>query len=121
MLHDVLMVIPGVGDGIGRVWGLKNVQGNWLPPTCSRRLDSLTAVKMVELSSGVHGMCLNSEADNVGVSIFGNDRLIKEGNTVKRTGQIVDIPVGPAVLSMPQVTPSMARAPLRLSNVVVPP
>ena len=43
-------------------------------------------------------MCLNLEADNVGVSIFGNDRLIKEGDTVKRTGQIVDIPVGPGLL-----------------------
>ena len=53
---------------------------------------------MVEFSSGVRGMCLNLEADNVGVSIFGNDRLIKEGDTVKRTGQIVDVPVGPALL-----------------------
>ena len=50
---------------------------------------------MVEFSSGVRGMCLNLEADNVGVSIFGNDRLIKEGDTVKRTGQIVDVPIGP--------------------------
>ncbi|KAI6113116.1 P-loop containing nucleoside triphosphate hydrolase protein [Pisolithus sp. B1] len=72
----------GVGDGIGRVWGLKNVQ----------------AEEMVEFSSGVRGMCLNLEADNVGVSIFGNDRLIKEGDTVKRTGQIVDVPVGPGLL-----------------------
>ncbi len=47
---------------------------------------------------GVRGMCLNLEADNVGVSIFGSDRLIKEGDTVKRTGQIVDVPVGPALL-----------------------
>jgi len=52
----------------------------------------------VEFSSGVRGMCLNLEADNVGVSIFGNDRLIKEGDTVKRTGQIVDVPVGPELL-----------------------
>ncbi|EIN11081.1 P-loop containing nucleoside triphosphate hydrolase protein, partial [Punctularia strigosozonata HHB-11173 SS5] len=43
-------------------------------------------------------MCLNLEADNVGVSIFGNDRLIQEGDTVKRTGQIADVPVGPALL-----------------------
>ncbi|KAJ4496692.1 P-loop containing nucleoside triphosphate hydrolase protein [Lentinula lateritia] len=71
-----------VGDGIGRVWGLKNVQ----------------AKEMVGFSSGVHGMCLSLEADNVGVSIFGNDRLIKEGDTVKRTGQIVDVPVGPGLL-----------------------
>ena len=53
---------------------------------------------MVEFSSGVRGMCLNLEADNVGVSVFGNDRLIKEGDTVKRTGQIVDVPVGPELL-----------------------
>ncbi len=52
----------------------------------------------MEFSSGVRGMCLNLEADNVGVSIFGNDRLIKEGDTVKRTGQIVDVPVGPGLL-----------------------
>ncbi|KAG8744995.1 Alpha subunit of the F1 sector of mitochondrial F1F0 ATP synthase [Ceratobasidium sp. 414] len=56
------------------------------------------AEEMVEFSSGVRGMCLNLEADNVGVSIFGNDRLIKEGDTVKRTGQIVDVPVGPKLL-----------------------
>ena len=53
---------------------------------------------MVEFSSGIRGMCLNLEADNVGVTIFGNDRLIKEGDTVKRTGQIVDVPVGPGLL-----------------------
>lgn len=53
---------------------------------------------MVEFSSGVRGMCLNLEADNVGVTIFGNDRLIKEGDTVKRTGEIVDVPVGPGLL-----------------------
>ena len=57
-----------------------------------------TAEEMVEFSSGVRGMCLNLEADNVGVSIFGNDRLIKEGDSVKRTGQIVDVPVGPKLL-----------------------
>ncbi|KAI0299146.1 P-loop containing nucleoside triphosphate hydrolase protein [Russula brevipes] len=74
--------VLSVGDGIARVWGLRNVQ----------------AEEMVEFSSGVRGMCLNLEADNVGVSIFGNDRLIKEGDTVKRTGQIVDVPVGPALL-----------------------
>ena len=49
-------------------------------------------------ASGVCGMCLNLEADNVGVSIFGNDRVIKEGDTVKHTGQIIDIPVGPGLL-----------------------
>jgi len=71
-----------IGDGIARVYGLRNVQ----------------AEEMVEFSSGVRGMCLNLEADNVGVTIFGNDRLIKEGDTVKRTGNIVDIPVGPEML-----------------------
>ncbi|KAG8836100.1 Alpha subunit of the F1 sector of mitochondrial F1F0 ATP synthase [Serendipita sp. 399] len=70
-----------IGDGIARVYGLRNVQE-----------------EMVEFSSGVRGMCLNLEADNVGVSVFGSDRLIKEGDTVKRTGQIVDVPVGPALL-----------------------
>ncbi|NXD32353.1 ATPA synthase, partial [Spelaeornis formosus] len=54
-----------IGDGIARVYGLRNVQ----------------AEEMVEFSSGVRGMCLNLEADNVGVTIFGNDRLIKEGDT----------------------------------------
>ncbi|KAJ7195420.1 P-loop containing nucleoside triphosphate hydrolase protein [Mycena rebaudengoi] len=73
--------VPSVGDGIGRVWGLKNVQE-----------------EMVEFSSGVRGMCLNLEADNVGVSIFGNDRLIKEGDTVKRTSQIIDVPISPGLL-----------------------
>ena len=63
------------------------------PPT-----DSSPAEEMVEFSSSVRGMCLNLEADNVGFSIFGNDRLIKEGDAVKRTGQIVDVPVGPELL-----------------------
>ncbi|GAA5983013.1 hypothetical protein JCM11641_004687 [Rhodosporidiobolus odoratus] len=71
-----------IGDGIARVYGLRNVQ----------------AEEMVEFASGVRGMCLNLEADNVGVTIFGNDREIREGDTVKRTGNIVDIPVGPAML-----------------------
>lgn len=53
---------------------------------------------MVEFASGVRGMALNLEADNVGISIFGSDRGIREGDTVKRTGQIVDVPVGPALL-----------------------
>ncbi|BGP15654.1 Alpha subunit of the F1 sector of mitochondrial F1F0 ATP synthase [Rhodosporidiobolus nylandii] len=71
-----------IGDGIARVYGLRNVQ----------------AEEMVEFASGVRGMCLNLEADNVGVTIFGNDREIREGDTVKRTGNIVDIPVGPDML-----------------------
>jgi len=71
-----------IGDGIARVYGLKNVQ----------------AEEMVEFSSGVRGMALNLEADNVGVTIFGNDRLIKEGDSVKRTQAIVDVPVGMELL-----------------------
>ncbi|CAO1624884.1 unnamed protein product [Jaminaea pallidilutea] len=71
-----------IGDGIARVYGLRNVQ----------------AEEMVEFASGVRGMCLNLEADNVGVSIFGSDRGIREGDSVKRTGQIVDVPVGPNML-----------------------
>jgi F-type H+-transporting ATPase subunit alpha len=77
-----LTLFPAIGDGIARVYGLRNVQ----------------AEEMVEFSSGVRGMALNLEADNVGVTIFGNDRLIKEGDTVKRTGEIVDVPVGPELL-----------------------
>merc|ERR1711935_786005 len=67
-----------IGDGIARVHGLRNIQ----------------AEEMVEFSSGVKGMALNLERDNVGIVVFGNDRLIKEGDTVKRTGAIVDVPVG---------------------------
>ncbi|KAJ2763768.1 Alpha subunit of the F1 sector of mitochondrial F1F0 ATP synthase, partial [Coemansia nantahalensis] len=74
--------VLSVGDGIARVYGLKNVQ----------------AEEMVEFSSGVQGMALNLEADNVGIVVFGNDRLIKEGDTVKRTGSIVDVPVGEGLL-----------------------
>ncbi len=74
--------VLSVGDGIARVYGLDNVQ----------------AGEMVEFPGGIRGMALNLEADNVGVVIFGNDRDIKEGDTVKRTGAIVDTPVGPALL-----------------------
>ena len=52
----------------------------------------------MEFSSGVRGMCLNFEVDNIGVSIFGNGCLIKEGDTIKHTGQIVDVPIGPGLL-----------------------
>jgi len=71
-----------VGDGIARVYGLDNVQ----------------AGEMVEFSGGIKGMALNLESDNVGVVIFGDDRSIKEGDTVKRTGAIVDTPVGKSLL-----------------------
>ena len=71
-----------VGDGIARVHGLDNVQ----------------AGEMVEFANGVQGMALNLEADNVGVVIFGSDAEIKEGDVVKRTGTIVDVPVGKGLL-----------------------
>jgi F-type H+-transporting ATPase subunit alpha len=74
--------VLSVGDGIARVYGLDNVQ----------------AGEMVEFPGGIRGMALNLEADNVGVVIFGSDRDIKEGDTVKRTGAIVDVPVGPGLL-----------------------
>ena len=72
-----------VGDGIARVYGLDNVQ----------------AGEMVEFSVGLKGMALNLESDNVGVVIFGDDSSIKEGDVVKRTGAIVDVPVGKKLLS----------------------
>src|SRR5690606_17969630 len=71
-----------VGDGIARVYGLDNVQ----------------AGELVEFPGGIKGMALNLETDNVGVVIFGNDRSIKEGDVVKRTGSIVDTPVGMGLL-----------------------
>ncbi|WP_269932010.1 F0F1 ATP synthase subunit alpha [Aminobacter sp. HY435] len=74
--------VLSVGDGIARVYGLDNVQ----------------AGEMVEFPGGIRGMALNLESDNVGVVIFGADRDIKEGDTVKRTGAIVDVPVGPELL-----------------------
>jgi len=74
--------VLSIGDGIARVYGLNNVK----------------AEEMVEFSSGLKGQALNLEADNVGVVVFGNDRLIKEGDIVKRTGSIVDVPVGEALL-----------------------
>ena len=74
--------VLSVGDGIARVYGLDNVQ----------------AGEMVAFENGVRGMALNLETDNVGIVIFGNDREIKEGQTVKRTGAIVDVPVGKGLL-----------------------
>ena len=74
--------VLSVGDGIARVHGLDNVQ----------------AGEMVEFPGGIKGMALNLEADNVGVVIFGSDAGIKEGDTVKRTGTIVDVPVGKGLL-----------------------
>ena len=74
--------VLSVGDGIARIYGLDNVQ----------------AGEMVEFSDGSKGMALNLEKDNVGVVIFGDDKAIKEGDTVKRTGSIVDVPVGKELL-----------------------
>jgi F-type H+-transporting ATPase subunit alpha len=74
--------VLSVGDGIARIHGLDNVQ----------------AGEMIEFSNGVKGMALNLEADNVGAVIFGTDSEIKEGDTVKRTGTIVDVPVGKGLL-----------------------
>ena len=68
--------VLSVGDGIARVYGLDNVE----------------AGEMVEFDDGSKGMALNLESDNVGVVIFGDDRKIKEGSIVKRTGSIVDTP-----------------------------
>ncbi|WP_299563631.1 F0F1 ATP synthase subunit alpha [uncultured Sulfitobacter sp.] len=74
--------VLSVGDGIARVYGLDNVQ----------------AGEMVEFPGGIQGMALNLEADNVGVVIFGSDRDIKEGDVVKRTNSIVDVPIGDELL-----------------------
>jgi len=74
--------VLSVGDGVARVYGLDNVQ----------------AGEMVEFPGGIKGMALNLEADNVGIVIFGDDRDIKEGDTVKRTKSIVDVPVGKGLL-----------------------
>jgi len=74
--------VLSVGDGIARVYGLDNVQ----------------AGEMVEFPGGIKGMALNLETDNVGVVIFGSDATIKEGDTVKRTRAIVDVPVGKGLL-----------------------
>jgi F-type H+-transporting ATPase subunit alpha len=74
--------VLSVGDGIARIYGLDNVQ----------------AGEMVEFGNGTKGMALNLEADNVGVVIFGSDAEIEEGSTVKRTGAIVDVPIGKGLL-----------------------
>src|SRR3979490_471567 len=74
--------VLSVGDGIARVYGLDNVQSG----------------EMVEFENGTRGMALNLETDNVGIVIFGNDREIKEGQTVKRTRSIVDVPIGKGLL-----------------------
>jgi len=74
--------VLSVGDGIARIYGLDNVQ----------------AGEMVEFEGGIKGMALNLESDNVGVVIFGSDEEIREGSTAKRTGSIVDVPIGKGLL-----------------------
>ena len=74
--------VLSVGDGIARVFGLNNCQ----------------AEELVEFSSGVKGMALNLEAGQVGIVLFCSDALVKEVETVKRTGKIVDVPTGPELL-----------------------
>merc|ERR1719446_1368317 len=74
--------VLSVGDGIARIYGLKGVK----------------AGEMVEFSSGLKGMALNLETDNVGVVVFGDDRAIVEGDSVKCTGTIVDVPIGDELL-----------------------
>ena len=80
-LYEVGHVLS-VGDGIARVYGLRNVQ----------------AGEMVEFPVGLRGMALNLEDENVGIVLFGNDSILGEGDLVKRTGTIVDVPVGPGLL-----------------------
>lgn len=79
---DQVGKVLSIGDGIARVYGLKKIQ----------------AGEMVEFESGVKGMALNLESDNVGVVLFGSDANIREGDIVKRTGNIVDVPIGKGTL-----------------------
>jgi F-type H+-transporting ATPase subunit alpha len=95
--------VLSVGDGIARVYGLENVQ----------------AGELVEFPGGVKGMTLNLEVDNVGVVIFGEDRGIKEGDPVKRTGDIVDVPVGKELLGRvvdPLGNPIDGKGPIKSSE-----
>src|SRR5213596_4348052 len=95
--------VLSVGDGIARIHGLDKVQ----------------AGEMVEFPGGIKGMALNLESDNVGVVIFGSDRDIKEGDTVKRTGAIVEVPVGKELLGRvvdPLGTPIDGKGPINSSE-----
>ncbi len=74
--------VISIGDGIARVYGLNKVQSG----------------EMVKFDSGIQGISLNLEADNVGIVVLGNDRDIQEGDIVMRTGMIVDVPVGEEML-----------------------
>jgi F-type H+-transporting ATPase subunit alpha len=92
--------VLSVGDGIARIHGLDNVQ----------------AGEMIAFPNGIQGMALNLEADNVGAVIFGNDSAIKEGDTVSRTGTIVDVPVGRGLLGR-VVTASAIRSTARARSI----
>ncbi|PCK00477.1 MAG: F0F1 ATP synthase subunit alpha [Zetaproteobacteria bacterium] len=95
--------VLSIGDGVARVYGLDNVQ----------------AGEMVEFASGVKGMALNLEADNVGVVLFGSDSEIKEGDIVRRTGQIVEVPTGRELLGRvvdPLGNPIDGKGPIKASS-----
>ncbi len=95
--------VMSIGDGVARVYGLDEVQ----------------AGEMVDFASGVKGMALNLEADNVGVVVFGDDRDVKEGDIVRRTGQIVEVPVGKELLGRvvdPLGNPIDGKGPIKASG-----
>ncbi len=101
-VYDVGTVLE-VGDGVARVYGLSNV----------------LASELVEFPNGVTGMALNLEEDNVGVVLFGDDKLIKEGDTVKRTGKVASVPVGEELLGRvvnPLGRPMDGRGPINSSH-----
>ena len=94
--------ILSVGDGIARIYGLKNAM----------------AGELLDFYGGLKGMVLNLEEDNVGAALFGDDRGIKEGDTVKSTGEIVSVPVGPALLG--RVVNAIGRAHRRKGSINLP-
>jgi F-type H+-transporting ATPase subunit alpha len=101
-VYDVGTVLQ-VGDGVARVYGLTNV----------------LASELVEFPNGVFGMALNLEEDNVGVILFGDDKLIKEGDTVKRTGKVASVPVGEELLGRvvnPLGVPLDGRGPINATK-----
>lgn len=101
-VYDVGTVLE-VGDGVARVYGLSNV----------------LASELVEFPNGVMGMALNLEEDNVGVILFGEDKLVKEGDTVKRTGKVAQVPVGEALLGRvvnPLGVPLDGRGPIETEH-----
>jgi F-type H+-transporting ATPase subunit alpha len=101
-VYDVGTVLQ-VGDGVARVYGLSNV----------------LASELVEFPNGVYGMALNLEEDNVGVILFGDDKLINEGDTVKRTGKVASVPVGEELLGRvvnPLGVPLDGRGPINAKH-----